>query len=400
MQKNDWRANALICLYVVIISGSMGKVIPLITAIDSDIGTRPAQSAWLISVMSAVGIVIAPLGGRLTLRFADHTLITAGVAIGMIGSIVAAFGSSFVMILAGRLIEGVAFFLILNSAMTLLMTVNDGPNRARALSLYVASIPVGIGLFSALSAQVSGGGWRPAFLLHAAILAAALLLTRLLPRATRGDPETGAAGAPATPFRRLPPICLGLAMALAGSAQFSAGALLPTYLVQTHGLGLVQSASIGSVGLVIGIAGNLTAGYFLGRGVRATVIVAGALAVAGVAGVVTFLPAAGVAGSATAYILLLLFGGAANSAIVSFGPLVVTDPARLGQSNAIINQVNNGGMLFAAPLIFFAYTQAGDAGPRALVLACAALPLAILYISGLVRLDTAATRGAKAVPAP
>lgn len=387
MRKNDWRANALICLYVVMISGSMGKVIPLVTAIDHDIGTRPTQSAWLISIMSVVGIVIAPLAGRLTLRFTDRALITAGVAIGAAGSGAAALGTSFVTILGGRLIEGVAFFLILNSAMTLLMTVNDGTNRSRALSLYIASIPFGIGLFSMLAARVSGSGWQAAFIVHAVILTGALLATRLLPGVAREHAAMATPAMPAEPFRRMPPVWLGLSMALAGAAQFGASALLPTYLVQAHGLGLVEAASIGSLGLALGIAGNLVAGFLLGRGFRSTVLAFAMIGAAAAAGIVTFFPAAGVTANAAAYVMLLLFGGGANSAIVSFGPLVTPNPVQLGRSNAILNQINNGGMLFAAPVMFFAYANGDALGSAGFVLACAAGVVLIMWLSGLTVLD-------------
>lgn len=387
MQLKTGTANFLICLYVVLMGGFLGKVIPLVTAIDREIGTTPSQSSWLISITSVAAVVIAPFVGRLTLRFTHRSLMTAGVVIGIVGSVVAALGTSFVTILIGRLIEGVAFFLTVNSAMTMMMMTNHGAARARALSFYIASLPLGVGVFSALAAQLIGHGWQAVFWLHAALLIAALAAVPLLPNPVQPRVQEAAPGVDAAPYRRLPPIFLGMAVACSGAAQFGSSAFLPTYLVQIHGMDLGQAAIIGSIGLFVGIAGNILAGFLLGRGVHPKMVVFCAMAVMGLAGLAAFAPAAGSSGNAAAYMVLLLCGGGANSGLLAFSPLVTPDPARLGQSNAILNQISNIGMLFTAPLMFIAYANIGTFGPRAVIVLAAALPVLILILSGIARLD-------------
>lgn len=386
MRQGSWPLNILICLYCGLCGGSLGKVIPLITAIDRDFGTTPAQSAWLISMTTIVGIIIAPFGGRLSARFGDRAMLTVALAIGAAGSFGGALSTGFATMAAARIVEGIAFFLILNSAMTFLIKTNDGARRSGVLALFVASIPFGVGISSGLAGLVAETGWKLAFWGHGAALLVALLSTRLLPQADAAAPAAGEA--PAGIFKgylRLPPVLLGLTIGLFTVAQFGSATLIPTFYSQAHSLPIAVATGIGSAGLVMGILGNFIASFLLMRGWRGGRIAIGCLLVTGTAGVVMFMPAAGWNGNIVAYFIFMVAAGCGSSSLMSLSPSVASSIQNAAQSNALINQFNNTGLLLAPPIVFAAIAAVGPLGVQGVVAACTLFPIVLLIASGLSR---------------
>jgi len=384
LRPGSLQSNILICLYVMLISMSIGKVIPLVPSMAASLHVSEAQAAWLISVVTVAGILIAPFGGQLSSRFDDRLILMAAIGIGIIGNITAMLGEDFGMALVGRLIEGFALFLVLNSAMTLLMRTNDGARLSGALAFFLACFPVGIAVSAAIAGGLDRYGWYYAFGAHSAILAVALPSCLLLPRvATSAHQFTRSSARLVDAYRRMPPIALGLMLAGLSIGQLGGVSLYPAYLVEKFGIPMGGAVAIGSGGMIVGILGNAGAGFLLGRGVSVRRIVMASLALMVAFGFFSFSGSLGLQANAAFFMLFLIFAGCASSALLAFSPLVAARPELMGQSNAIINQINNIGMLVAPPLMFEAFAVAGAIGLQGLVVLCIAAVAFILQISRL-----------------
>ncbi|KLD75644.1 MFS transporter [Xanthomonas hyacinthi] len=395
MRAGSRSSNILICLYAGLAAAAVGKAIPLIGSIDADLGTSPSQSSWLISIVMAVGILVAPFAGRVGVRFGDKAMLAAGIVFEVIGSSVGATATSFVLLMLGRIIEGLAFFLIVNSAMTLLMKTNDGARRSGAAALFIACIPLGIGVSAALSAQIVALGWRSVFWSHAVIMAIALAGCVFFPKAVAGQDNAHAANGVLSAYRRMPPIWLGMVIAILSIVQLGSTALLPTYLTQTYALSIGTAAGISSIGQIIGISGNLLASILLSRGVRGSRIGLLSIALSIPAGVLVFVPALGLHANSASYLAVLLLCGCAGSALVTLAPtpMVTESPVALGQTNAVINQLNSLGLLVGPPLMFAVYANTAQFGPSLVAILCMIVPILILNLSGLLNSDASSPNG-------
>lgn len=377
-------SNLLTCLYVVLIAMSIGKVIPLVPAIGADLRIGEVQASWLISVVTLAGVFVAPFGGVLSARFDDRAILAAACVIAAAGSVLAGLAVSFGLALAGRVVEGCALFLILNSAMTLLMRTNDGPRLSGLLALFLACVPVGIALSAAVVGQVAGTGWRGVFMGHAVLMAVALPGCLLLPRPAAAPHGEGAGGGLIAAYRR-PPVWLGLMLAALSIVQLGGVSLLPAYLVRHFALPLGDAVALASSGMLVGILGNAIGGVLLGRGVSTHRIVMTALPIVALAGALTFSGMGGVAGSVAAFMVVLVAGSCALAALLALSPAVAKSPELMGQSNAVVNQINNIGMLAGPPLMFAVFAGAGETGLQVLLVLVAAAPALILQATGLGR---------------
>ena len=75
--------------------------------IVSDFGISVTTGQWLTSIFQLVMGVMVPLTAYLTRRFSTRQIVIASMAVFTLGSVFAWLGSSFVLVLIGRLLEAV-----------------------------------------------------------------------------------------------------------------------------------------------------------------------------------------------------------------------------------------------------------------------------------------------------
>lgn len=122
---------------------SVAAVAPLLT---SSFGVDIAGVGFLIGLYFAPGLALALPGGAIGRRFGDKSVVLAGLALMLAGSLIAILSASWTGQLAGRLVAGVGGVL-LNVQMTKM--VADwfvGREIATAMAVFVNSWPVGIAL--------------------------------------------------------------------------------------------------------------------------------------------------------------------------------------------------------------------------------------------------------------
>jgi MFS family permease len=171
---------------------SLASVAPILVR---DLGLGFADVGFLVGLYMLPGVVLAIPGGMLGERFGDKRMVTAGLALMVLGDLVAGFIPGYGALLAGRLIAGTGGVL-LNVLMSKMVTDwFAGRGLVLAMTIFVNSFPVGMGIgLWWLGALAERAGWPAALHVTAAAALAALVLVAIAYRRHPNDqkPRGGA----------------------------------------------------------------------------------------------------------------------------------------------------------------------------------------------------------------
>lgn len=216
-------------------------------------------------------MVGVPLG-RLSDRAGRKWILSAGVFVWSLTTVLSGFARDFWQLFALRLGVGVGEASCAPAATSLIGDLFPAERRARALSVFMLGLPVGVALSFAVSGSVARSyGWRPAFYVAGlpGLVCAVLVLFIREPR--RGAAEAHAVGArrrEGSPYR----LVLGtptmrwliISGALHNFNMYAIGSFITPYLMRYHGSD-IRSANFVSM-VVYGLAGapGLLLGGLLG----------------------------------------------------------------------------------------------------------------------------------------
>jgi nitrate/nitrite transporter NarK len=284
--------------------------------IMADLGVGEASAGWIVSIMYLVAVLASvPVGVALDRTDVRRAVTAAGLALllaGGAGWVVAADGR-FLVLLATRVVGGLAYVTIWNAGADLAGRLGPPESRATAVGVFTASAPAGfaLGQFGA-PLVAAAGGWPAIFPTFGGLAVFGLMLYRWgAGQAGAGDTttrETPGREAVGRVFRSRA-VWTVCGMGLAGFALYLfLNQWLPTYLVRrlsvTEATAGLLTALFPAVGIVARTGGGaLSDRVFAGRrrpvallsfGVAAPVVV-GLLFVGSVAGAVALVVAAGAA---------------------------------------------------------------------------------------------------------
>jgi MFS family permease len=241
---------------------SLASVAPLLV---DELGVAYVDIGFLVGLYMLPGIVLALPGGLLGQRFGDTRLVMVGLALMVAGGVVMALAPGSAALAAGRLVSGLGAVL-LNVLMSKMITDwFAGREIVLAMSIFVNSFPIGIGLaLLTLGWLAEGAGWPAAFHATAAAASAALLLMALAYRPHPAErPGQTAAGAQRISGREVALVCLaGMIWGLYNGAFTITFSFTPILLVD---LGL----TVGRAGFLVGLATWLTVASIQAGGIIA-----------------------------------------------------------------------------------------------------------------------------------
>jgi EmrB/QacA subfamily drug resistance transporter len=152
-------------------------------------GLHASNSAleWIVAGYALTSAVFLITAGRLGDRIGRRRAFSLGLALFTLSSAVCGVSSGPEMLVAARLVQGLAGALLMPNVMAIIGVIYTGADRVRALSAY----GMAMGLAAAggqllggvlVQANIAGLGWRSCFLINVPIGAVALALTpRLVP---------------------------------------------------------------------------------------------------------------------------------------------------------------------------------------------------------------------------
>lgn len=145
--------------------------------IVSDFGISVTTGQWLTSVFQLVMGVMVPLTAYLTRRFSTRQIVIASMAVFTLGSVFAWLGSSFVLVLVGRLLEAVGTGVMWPVLQITVFSIYPLSRRGMAMGTVGMAMSVAPAIGPTLGGvQTDLNGWRSIFLTLTVIGVISLLL--------------------------------------------------------------------------------------------------------------------------------------------------------------------------------------------------------------------------------
>jgi predicted MFS family arabinose efflux permease len=378
--ETSWGKVVLVCAAGVPAAIALGKLAPVAPLVRSDLGLSLPQLGWAVSAITAVAALLGMPAGAWTRRVGQRRTLLAGLAVLAVAGGVGATAAGLGVLVAARTVEGVGYLLVVVAAPDLLVRLTRGRDRAAALALWGAVIPVGLAIGGAaggtLAQAVGWRGWLG--------VAAALPLLAAVPVAAAIPPDPPAAGGPGGgPPPRWALGGLGASALLAGGfcglclngiAMLS---LLPTFLVGQRGVGLGAAGADTAIVAFASVPGSVGASWLLRRGAGVRLLTATIL-VMPLAAAPAFRADGAVAVGVAAAALSLVANGLAVATVFSAVPRLVGDPSQTALAIGLLTQLGSLGSLLGAPLFGGVVAATSWSAFAPLLLATSSLSLALV----------------------
>lgn len=362
-QTTRWPA-VLAAIFAGVIGGfAFGKVSPALPALQREFGLSLIQAGWLVAAFNALAAAGAIFLGVFADRIGAFRLCLAGVLCIAAGSALGALAPGAATLLASRFVEGLGFLSIVVSAPGLIGAAATPERRGIAYGLWATYFPVGVSVVIAASPPLLEQlGWRALWwLVVAAALACAALVATLARHyggVRRGveRPLSGIRASLAQPVLWL----LGVAFAMYAIQHHALMVWLPTYLMETRGLGVAPAALATALAVIVNVLGNVAGGWLIQRGVPRGRIIAATFIVISLAFLAIF--SAGLP-DILRYVLAVLYSliaGTVPAAVLSAGMRYARSPGEVGAVQGLIVQLTNVGIFVGPPLIAAAVTWGGS----------------------------------------
>ncbi|MFN2048839.1 MFS transporter [Pantoea agglomerans] len=280
----------------------------LLTPIARDLGVSESLAGQAVTVTAVIALFAGLLIPRLTRSLDRRIVLLSFTALMIFSNLLVALSSGIVMLLAMRILLGIALGGFWSMAAAVAMRLVPERLVPRALSIIFSGIAVGTVVAVPLGSYLGEmSGWRSAFIAAAAVGALSFIFQWLtLPGM---PPVVRTRTASVFSLLQRPGVSVGmLGCVLAHTGQYA----LFTYIRPAlEGLAHIDAKGLALILLVFGVAnfiGTLSAGWLMERSLRFTLIIMPALVGAAALGMITLpLSIAGL----TALVMLwgLAFGG-------------------------------------------------------------------------------------------
>lgn len=249
----------------------------LLTAMAADLHVSVGAAGQAVTATALVGAVAAPAVPLLTRRFDRRWVLLALTALLLFSNVLAATAQSLGVLLAGRVVLGIALGGFWSMAAALTMRLVPGPLFPRAMSVVLTGVSIATVCAAPVGAWMGDlWGWRSAFVAAGAVgvLAFAVQLRTLPALPPRGEARLRAMGElftrPAVRFALL-------AVLLVVSGHFAGFTYIRAVMEQVTRLS-VEAVSAVLLGYGIGgFFGNFAGGWLAGRSERHAIAAGGAL---------------------------------------------------------------------------------------------------------------------------
>ncbi|MET7773948.1 MFS transporter [Nocardia sp. NPDC005366] len=170
--------TAVLCLSGIVVALQHTLVVPLLLEFPTILGVDYASVSWLVTVTLLTASIATPILSRLADMFGKRLMMLVSLAAVVVGSLVAAVGGTFLTVLIGRGLQGLASALV---PIAIAIMRDELPAREVAGATALMSATLGIG--SALGLPLPGilyahVGWQAIFLMSA--VAGAVLFVAML----------------------------------------------------------------------------------------------------------------------------------------------------------------------------------------------------------------------------
>ncbi|MBT4394646.1 MAG: MFS transporter, partial [Acidiferrobacteraceae bacterium] len=251
----------------ILAAGAVGKAPPAVSLLREEYSLGLVYAGWILSVLSALGMVAGTGFGTLADRLGPRTVLLGGLWIQAIAGTLAVLSESASILLITRLLEGAGFLAVAVSAPGIIFAASSSGVRVWSLGLWSINVPVGISLamiFAALTLETIG--WRGVWLFYVVLISAlAILGHQILPRERGFASREPSTTSPMPVLRRLGPWLLAGSFIAYTMMWISIMAWLPTYLINHQGLVSGTASLLSAAVVAANVPGNLLGTWLLRR---------------------------------------------------------------------------------------------------------------------------------------
>ena len=343
--KTGWGVVAIALAAGLIAAAHVGELPPALPAIRAELGLDLISAAYLASLFSATGMLVAVFIGVLADRVNHWRLAVAGLTLMALSGFAGSFAGSGSQLLASRFLEGIGFLAVVVAAPSLIAETATGRDRQMALGLWPGYMPGGVSIAILLApVLLAAGGWRGLWIALAAVSAgfAALMLiagrtpSRIRTSANRGTGWTSFRAALAHPG----PWLIAGCFALYGAQLYAIITWMPTLMIEGRGISPASAASLTALAVMINGLSNIAGGWLLHRGVASWAIIASAGVAMAFAAMAVFSPLPDLVRYIAA-IALCGAGGLVASASFAAAPQFARSPGEISTINGLLVQASN-----------------------------------------------------------
>ena len=380
-ERTRWGVVALVVGVGVIVAFQIGKVPTALPAIRAEFGLSLTDGAWVISIFNVLGLLLGMAGGAFGDQIGHRRAVVGALVAFAAASAVGGIADALWLLLATRVVEGMAFVVVVAAAPSVFLAYTGGRDQRLAFSFWAAYWPAGVAIMMLASPFVlTPFGWRGLWLANAAILIAYAGLLAIVTRPTAGD-------APAARRIAIRPIAANMRATITApgpvllAALFGAYTVLhvtaisfmPTLLIERDALSGDRAALLAAIFTGVNVAGNLVAGILLHYGVARTRLIAATFLVMGASAFAIY---AGTLDFSLRYAAALVFsgfGGIIPASIIVGVPIHAPRAVLVGTTIGLIQQGSQAGQFIGPLATAVAVEAAGrwSAAPGVLAVAAA-----------------------------
>lgn len=250
------REVAVLATIAFFVALGFGILIPSLPIFASTFGVNAFQAGMVISVFALVRFATSPLSGYLANRLGERIVLSSGLLIVALSSLVAGFSQSYLQLLLLRGAGGLGSSMFTVSAMALLLRVTTSQQRGRASSAFQGGF-----LFGGVAGPAVGGlvvAWSiraPFFVYAATLLVATAVSLVFLSRVRLQDREEQVASGHANKREELRAALKDKAYQAALGSNLITGfvifglrsSIVPLFVVE----GLQRGASLSGIGFLV-----------------------------------------------------------------------------------------------------------------------------------------------------
>jgi EmrB/QacA subfamily drug resistance transporter len=187
LDPRRWRALALLgtAFFMVILDSTI--VLTAVPSMQAELGTSVAVVQWVLTGYAITFGGLMLLGGRVADVLGRRRVFAAALALFAVSSLVCGLSWSAGMLIAARVVQGLAAAVLAPTALSLVMTTfPEGPDRNKALAVWG-----GLGGFGATAGLLVGGiltaafGWEWIFFINVPVAVVLITLCPVLLRESR-----------------------------------------------------------------------------------------------------------------------------------------------------------------------------------------------------------------------
>ncbi|MDD5306225.1 MAG: MFS transporter [Deltaproteobacteria bacterium] len=151
-------------LFTSVTSSTVSLALP---AVGRDLGVTLELSRWVMLAFLVIVTALLPVAGRAGDMLSHRTIFRSGYVLLGLASLLCGLAPSFALLVAGRVLQGVAGAMVMVAGPALLTTSFPGKERGRALGMLATCTYIGLSSGPLVGGLIiSAWGWRSTFLVN------------------------------------------------------------------------------------------------------------------------------------------------------------------------------------------------------------------------------------------